>query len=412
MRKKLKVKEKKIFVFILFLLLTFYFSLFTFSHAKVYIDITSPAFRKLPVSISYSGPEELKEISKIVENDLDFTGVFQMIAPEVSGAEVSVKINAGVTAQVTADVVVFDLVENKEVLNKRYSASKNIIRALAHSISNDIYKVITGKEGVFRTKLTYVVSSSDKKWLYMMDWDGHNSVRMVSTGFTLSHSWSPDSKYIIYSSERGKMWGIYSLSLGDFGEMSLFSSKGLNLVGGVSHDGRIAFSSSKDGSPEIYVMDINGSNYKKLTRSFGIDVSPVFSPDGSQIAFVSDRGGSPQIYIMASDGTRIRRLTFEGSYNTSPAWSPDGKWIAYVGLKNGNNQIFMIKSDGTDTRQLTEAGNNENPTFSPDGMFIAFDSSRDGNKGVYIMTLNGERQKRITPGNVTAMNPEWSPHIQ
>ncbi len=115
---------------------------------------------------------------------------------------------------------------------------------------------------------------------------------------------------------------------------------------------------------------------------------------------------------MDADGEGVKRLTFQGSYNTSPAWSPDGKWIAYVGRKNGKNQIFMIQSDSADMRQLTFEGNNEGPTFSPDGMFIAFDSDREGNKGIYVMNLHNERMKRITPRNMKAMNPKWSPYFE
>jgi TolB protein len=396
----------------MFLFFTVYVSSLPVAHAKVYIDITSPAFRKLPLTISFEGSEEARDIHEIVKDDLDFTGIFDLVDPDIPGAEIKAHINVEISEKLKADVSVLDIVRNKEILNKRYSSSKKIMRALSHSISSDIFEVITGKKGIFRTKISYILSSSDKRTLSLMDWDGNKTMRIVTRGLTLSHSWSPDSKYIIYSSERGRKWEVYSLNLRNYREMMLFSSKGLNLVGGVSPDGRIPFSSSKDGSPEIYVMNMKSGIAQKLTRSFGIDISPVFSADGSQIAFVSDRGGSPQIYVMNSDGTRIRRLTFEGSYNTSPAWSPGGQWIAFVGRKNGKNQIFMIQSDGVDLRQITEEGNNENPAFSPDGMFMAFDSDRDGNKGIYLMNINGGMQKRITPKNIKAMNPRWSPYIK
>jgi TolB protein len=413
MKKKLKVKSLKLKVFVfIFSLFTFHYSLFTVSHAKVYIDITSPALRKLPISISYTGPEMAKEIPEIIKNDLDFTGIFYFIDPDILGAEIIAKISVETAEEIKADVTLFDLINNKEVFRKKYTASRNILRTLAHSISDDIFKEITGREGIFRTKIAYITSVGSKSSLHIMDWDGYNSIKVVSSGLTLSHNWSPDSQYVAYSAERNRTWAIYLLNLRNYREITLFSSKGTNIVGGISSKDQIAFSSSKDGSPEIYVMNLNGSGSKKLTKSLGIDVSPVFSPDGSQIAFVSDRGGTPQIYIMDSDGTRIRRLTFEGMYNTSPAWSPDGKWIAFVGRKSGNNQIFMIKSDSTDLRQLTENRNNENPTFSPDGMFIAFDSDRDGSKGIYLMSINGDRQKRITPKDIKAMNPKWSPYIK
>ncbi len=91
MRKKLRVKsyELKILIFV-FSFLIINFSLLTPSYSKVYIDITSPAFRKLPLSISYFGPDETKEIAEIVENDLDFTGIFYPIDPDLPGAEINV----------------------------------------------------------------------------------------------------------------------------------------------------------------------------------------------------------------------------------------------------------------------------------------------------------------------------------
>lgn len=401
------------FQIFIFLLITCHLSLVTVSDAKVYIDITSPAIQKLPISITAKGAPEAKEIESIIINDLDFTGLFSFVAPEVPGAEIIVRSDVDVSLnEITVLWSIIDLVENKEALKKRNTASRKSIRAIAHNISNDIYKFITEKEGVFRTKISYLVSvSPGNKELYLMDWDGYSPIKVIPVGLTSSHAWSNDSRFLIYSSERNRAWKIYFFDINDFREIVLFSSNGLNLVGNSSPRDEIAFSSSKDGNSEIYTINKDGSNLRKLTHSFGIDVSPVFSPDGSSIALVSDRGGSPQIYIMDSNGSGIRRITFEGSYNTSPTWSPDGKWIAYTGMKDGKNQIFMVKSDGTGLRQLTFNGNNESPSLSPDGLFLAFDSDRDGKRGIYIMRLNGDEQRRITPKDTKAMAPKWSPYF-
>ena len=402
------------FQFIVFLLISCHLLLISVSDAKVYIDITSPAVRKLPISIKTGSSPEEKEIENIIMNDLDFTGLFSFVAPEVPGAEVIVRSDVSVSGdEITALWSIVDLIENNEVVKKRTSASKKSIRAIAHNISNEVYKYVTEKEGVFRTKISYLVSSSQgSKDLYLMDWDGYNSIKVIPIGLTSSHAWSYHSDFLMYSSERNRDWKIYLLDLKNFKEKLLFSSNGLNLVGNSSPRDEIVFSSSKDGNSEIYTINKNGGNLRKLTTSFGIDVSPAFTPDGSRIAFVSDRGGSPQIYIMHSNGSGIRRITFEGSYNTSPAWSPDGTWLAYTGTKDGKNQVFVIKSDGTMLRQLTSVGNNESPSFSPDGMFIAFDSDRDGKRGIYVMRLNGDEQRRITPKDIKAMSPRWSPYFK
>ncbi|MBI4847572.1 MAG: PD40 domain-containing protein [Nitrospirae bacterium] len=381
------------------------------SDAKIYIDISSPAIKKLPVSISTKGPFEAKEIEWIVRSDLDFTGIFSLLDPDVPGAEMTVQLEVEFKEEKIVTCTVNDLIENKEIFKKQYIGKNS--RAIAHTISNDIYKIVTGNNGVFRTAISYLVQSAKEgRGLYLMEWDGANAVRLISSGLTTSHSWSGDGLLLLYSAERANKWAIYYLDMQDFREKVMFTSKGLNIVGGVSPKNEVSFSSSKDGSSEIYVAGVDGSNLRKLTRSFGIDVSPVFSPDGSKIAFVSDRGGSPQIYVMDSNGGFVRRITFEGSYNTSPAWSPDGKWIAYVGQKDSKNQLFMIQSDSSVLRQLTLDGNNETPSFSPDGLFLAFDSDRDGSRGIYIMRTNGGEQRRITPKNVKAMSPKWSPYLK
>lgn len=171
----------------------------------------------------------------------------------------------------------------------------------------------------------------------------------------------------------------------------------------------ITFSSSKDGTPDIYAMDLASNRIKKLSSSYGIEVSPAVSPDSRYIAFVSDRGGTPQIYVMRKDGSDVRRITFEGTYNTSPSWSPRSDKIVFSG-RRGANQVFMVNPDGTGLTQLTSQGNNEDPSFSPDGRFIAFSSDRDGGKGIYIMRANGESQRRITPRNLRTYGPRWSPN--
>ena len=87
---------------------------------------------------------------------------------------------------------------------------------------------------------------------------------------------------------------------------------------------KIAFSSTRDGNSEIYVMDIDGRNHVRLTYDPGTDEDPSWSPDGERIAFVSRRSGVRQIYVMDSDGQNLVRLT-EESVNSEPTWSPDGK---------------------------------------------------------------------------------------
>lgn len=422
-----KIKNRiVVFIFLLFAVCC---SVFTIAaEAKIYIDITSPAIRKLPIALyDLQGPSGM-EISEIIREDLMFTGLFMYIDKssyiETAAQPFNPKnwtplgIEAVVKGTVQGDktlsvaITLYDTFEGKEILKKEYQAEKELIRQLAHTISNDIYKALTGMAGMFRSKIAFVAEDDGEKSIYLMDWDGHRLRKLGLKGsLVLTPKWSTDGTKIVYSAERDRQWGIYLLDFLKMTEKRIFASKGTNLAGDFFPKGdAMVFSSTKEGTPDLYVLNLEQGKTRKLTSSYGIEVSPAVSPDGSQIAFVSDRGGSPQVYIMRFDGTDIRRVTFEGSYNTSPGWSPSGDRLVFSGRRGGKNQILIVKPDGTELKQLTEYGNNEDPSFSPDGRFIVFSSDRDGSKGVYIMRANGESQKKITPRGLKSFGPRWSPN--
>jgi TolB protein len=409
------------------LLLTLHASLFTAVEAKIYIDITSPSAKKLPIAIyDLQGPSG-KEISDIIRDDLTFTGLFMYIDKasyiepasekfsqqnwKPLGIEAVVKGTTRENNGLTVDITLYDVFDSRVILTRQYQATRELMRQLAHNISNDIYQAFTSLPGMFRTRIAFVAEDDGEKGIYIMDWDGHRARKLGLKGtLVLAPHWSADGMKIIYSSERGRQWGVYLLDFVKMTEKRIFASQGTNMAGDFFPKGdAVTFSSTKDGTPDIYVMSLKDLATRKLTSTQGIEVSPAVSPDGTHIAFVSDRGGSPQIYIMRADGSDIRRATFEGSYNTSPSWSPYGDRIVFS-CRKGKNQICMVKPDGTALVQLTDLGNNEDPSFSPDGRYITFSSDRDRTRGIYIMRANGEAQKKISPQGLRSYGPRWSPN--
>ena len=88
--------------------------------------------------------------------------------------------------------------------------------------------------------------------------------------------------------------------------------------------------------------------------------------------FFSDRHGSPQIWTMDRQGQQLKRLTFQGDYNQTPAWSPDGGSIAFTARDERNVfDVFTVKVEDSSITRLTQnQGNNEEPTWSPDGRYL------------------------------------------
>jgi TolB protein len=161
-----------------------------------------------------------------------------------------------------------------------------------------------------------------------------------------------------------------------------------------SPDGsKLALTLSKDGNPEIYVIDAkSGRVLKRLTHSRYIDTSPEWSPDGREIAFVSDREGSPQVFVMNADGSHQRRVSMNGSYNTTPTWSPrkGTRILAYTTRVHGHFDIVTLDLDSKKMVRITQhEGTNEEPAFAPNGRAIAFASVRRGKPGIYIANADG-----------------------
>jgi TolB protein len=405
------------------LLVTLLCVLIADAYAKVYLDVTSPGMRKLPIAVQeFIGG---KEISDIIAEDLNFTGLFQCVEaaahmerPDQAfnpgswrGTGVELVVKGRVQSPLKVTVSAYDVTEGREVLAKEYTGSKELLRPLAHAIANDLYRLLTGEQGIFRSRLAFVSEKSGRKELALSDWDGQRAYgSAITAGILLTPRWSTDGGRLLYSAERQREWGIYLIDLKTMKERNIVLLKGLNLSGNFfPGDREFVFTSTREGNSDIYVADTGTLKGTKLISSPWIDVSPSVSPDGRQVLFVSNRSGSPQIYLCDRHGDNVRRLTFQGSYNTSPVWSPKGDRIAFSGLAGGKHQIFVMKLDGTSLVQLTDRGNNEEPTFSPDGRYIAFTSDRDGTKGIYLTRIDGDGQRRVSPRGVRATSPSWSP---
>jgi TolB protein len=312
----------------------------------------------------------------------------------------------------------YDAVSERFLLGKRYKSSRDLLRKTIHRFADEVVLQLTGERGIAQTQIAFLNQENIDKEIYLIDFDGHN-LRQVTRDHTLnlSPAWSPDAKWIIYTSYAARNPDLIKIDI--FGEKreTLHRLPGLNAAPAWSPDlKKIALVLSRDQNSEIYTL--NGDHQlERLTRHFNIDTSPTWSPDGKKIAFTSDRSGTgaPQIYIMDSvkgDQSKVTRISFGSSYNDNPAWSPDGDKIAYT---SRSGKRFQIRIYDLNTHQsnlmTTGSGSCEQPSWSPDGRFIIYRKREGNSHNLFIQkALNGQPRQLTFSGK--AHSPAWSPYIR
>jgi dipeptidyl aminopeptidase/acylaminoacyl peptidase len=107
------------------------------------------------------------------------------------------------------------------------------------------------------------------------------------------------------------------------------------------------------GVAEVFVTDHQLNNTYQVTPLTGMSYDPVWSPDGNWIAFVTNENGNDEIYLVDRDGKQMRRLTFnDWEWDKHPSFSPDGSQIVFFSNRNGRNQLWIMNADGSNQRVL------------------------------------------------------------
>ncbi len=187
-----------------------------------------------------------------------------------------------------------------------------------------------------------------------------------------------------------------------------------------SPDGeRIAFTSLRDGTKDIYVITIETQSVVRLTTSTGgIENSqPSWSPFGNQIVYTAKRLGAYQIWSMTDTGQGNIQIVRSGQtlWDFLPVWSPDGETILFNHrtVAPARAWLMSIRFEDRATQDPTRLDLPlpiENVHFSPDGLWIVFESvDAEGNKDIYFSRITGEDRTRLTSDPALEFDPAWRP---
>jgi Tol biopolymer transport system component len=168
------------------------------------------------------------------------------------------------------------------------------------------------------------------------------------------------------------------------------------------------FSPNLADDSEIWTISLDGSGQRVLTNLQGMQYNPSFSPDGEKIAYVSGKGfGTHEIWVMDIDGKNQKRLTEnKDGYDILPDWSPDGKRIAFASDRTGNLDIWVVDSDDGSQKRLTHyEGLDTYPAWSSDGRDIYFVSNRSGELRIWKVDYLSGEATQVTSGQGESIDP-------
>ena len=215
-------------------------------------------------------------------------------------------------------------------------------------------------------KIAYTSYRGTEAGLYIYNPYEGTRKEVMSTGTNYAPSFSPDGKKLAFCStiEEGNS-EIYVANSDGTNIRRITFNNAIDTSPAWSPNSReIAFTSDRGGTPQIYIMDAEGSNVRRISFGGSYHDATAWSPTGDRIIYVSRVDQIFDLYVLNLRTNKIIKLTESNARNESPCWSPDGRHIIFSSNLNGTIQLYTIDYDGRNLKRLTSRGNNKLPDWS------------------------------------------------
>lgn len=282
-------------------------------------------------------------------------------------------------------------------------------RQQAHALSDDVVQALGGS-GIAQTRIAFKCElSQGKSEIFVADYDGHGAQQITRDGsIVAAPTWIPGRLALLYTSYRLGNPDIFLHELNTGSRRPFSRQAGLNTSAAVAADGqKVAMILSKDGSPNLYVSNLDGSGLTRLTNNRQGDSSPCWSPDNRTLCYSSRAGGPSALYTIPSGGGTPRRLRLAGVTNgTEPDWSPDGQQIAFTTQRGGGFEVCVVPAGGGDVIALVPG---EDPVWAPNSRNIVYTRRLSGGtRSLSLLDVPTRQTKDLPRLSGSSSQPTWA----
>lgn len=364
---------------------------------RVIIDFTQPNFERLPIAIpdfKRQSPEQAQlahEMSEALSRDLDYSGVFRSLDPRGFLEDPQ-------AMGMTAGEIKFPewrRLGAEFLVRAMYRLEGSSLKLEARLFDVVGMRMVVGK--------AYEVESKD--WRAVI----HRLADEILYAVTGERGVF-DTK-IAFVQIQGKSKEIYVVDFDGSNPVPVTNDQNLNLSPAWSPEGsQLAYVSFREGNAKIYVANLANGSQRLLSGQPGLNIAPAWRPGTRELAVTLSRGGNPDIYLVSSSGEIVQKLVQSWAINVSPSWSPDGRRLAFVSNEAGNPQVYVLDVSSGQKRRITFSGNyNTSPSWSPKGDWIAYSALIGGRHNIMMVKPDGSDVRQLTHGEGDNEGPTWSP---
>ncbi|MDR3253784.1 MAG: DPP IV N-terminal domain-containing protein [Endomicrobium sp.] len=204
---------------------------------------------------------------------------------------------------------------------------------------------------------------------------------------------------------------IYIIDYDGYNLRRLTRDNKINILPKWSPDGgQIIYTSYLYNNPDLFVLDIVKNKRSIISKYQGLNVTGSFSPDGKKILLTLSRGKYPNLYLINVSGEILNRMTDNLCIDTSPSFAPNGQEIVFISDRPGYPQLYIMNIEGGNVRRLATNGFCDSPAWSPRGDKIVFTMRQSkGNYDLYVYDLPTAKITKLTNNQKNNENPSWSP---